>query len=105
MIMNDELEAKTSFEKVMNPTKISLICQEVASKLAKYENLITSTSDLACFQKMIMLPTAKTQQVLSDDLKSLEEEVKSSSIKDAIESALADSKSKLAAPFENLGES
>ena len=61
------------------------ICQHVSSKLANYENFITSTSDFACLQKMIMLPTSENMQVLSDNLQAIFEEVKSSKLKDAIE--------------------
>ena len=49
-----------------------------------------------------MLPTCKTLHDLSTRLHDIEEEVKNSKLKDAIELALANSKLKLDIPFENL---
>ena len=53
---------------------------------------------------MVMLPMSQDEQVLSDRLKDLEEEVKNCSLKDAIEKALADSENRLKPPFDALDE-
>lgn len=51
---------------------------------------------------MVMLPTSKNQHELSNTLQALQEEMKNSGLKDAIETALANSMSTLNVPFEDL---
>ena len=100
--MKKELLEKTSFDKVMLPSIVSSICTHVGQSLAKYEPVIPSTSDYKCLKMMVMLPTSKNQQELSNTLHALQEEMKNSGLKDAIEKALASSNFTLTVPFENL---
>ena len=48
-VIEKDLGEKTSFQNILTSEQISFICQHVRTKLAKYENVITSTSDLSCF--------------------------------------------------------
>ena len=102
MAMKKELLEKTSFDKVMLPSIVSSICTHVGQSLAKYESVIPSTSDFKCLKMMTMLPTSKNLHELSNTLLALQEEMKNSGLKDAIETALANSMSTLKVPFENL---